>query len=380
MIMPTNFSPAFRLLGATGMQRSFLLLTSFLFAACATQAPSTPENPASPLAIDKSLSLPPSEPKAQPAAQVAAPTPAQVTALRDWVSRQDRMYKVAAPLLINNTALCKRNARLLAGFTAKTRHSYSAEYASVAEQALGLDDRLRVMYILPGSGADRSGLVRGDILLSLQGKPMPAGKDAEREAALQVAAAMEDRKSINLTVLRDGRQVALDVPLTRACAIGVELGDADFVNSYADGSRVMITRGMLDYVQSDEELAYVLAKELAHAALAQGPRPAMTAAINGLVRYAPPAPQPKPAPGPLKPYSPVADSTADKLALYMLVRAGYSIDDTLGFWKRLAARYPASISNSHTELHPASTYRFSVMNAVATAIRAKQKNRMPLLP
>ena len=367
------------------MQRSFLLLVPALLAACATQDAGVAQAPTGQPSFSGTA-----------AANVALPASAgsaaplnggELASLRDWVNRQNRLYKVAAPLLINNTALCKRNARTLAGFSAKTKYSYSSEYAGAAQEAFGLDERLRVMNVMPGSGADRSGLLPGDVLLSLQGKAMPAGKDAEREAALLVGAAMEGRNSINLTVLRDSRQVALDIPLTRACAIGIELGDADFVNSYADSERVMITRGMLDYVKSDDELAYVLAKELAHATLNQGPRPAMAATITSLLRFGPgPAPASAAAAasragaGAVKPYSPVLDSTADKLSLYMLVRAGYSIDNTLGFWKQLANRFPPTVQNSHTALHPASAYRFSVINAVVPAIKAKQKNRMPLVP
>jgi hypothetical protein len=372
------------------MQRSFLFLVPALLAACATQDPgmgqAPAEQPSLPRAAADNAALP-----SAPASRPAAPSAGHFASLRDWVSRKDSLYMVAAPLLINNTLLCKRHTRTLAGFTAKTKYSYSAEYAGAAQEAFNLDERLRVMNVMPGSGADRSGLMFGDVLLSLQGKAIPAGKDAEREAALMVGAAMEGRNSINLTVLRDGRQVALDIPLTRACAIGIELGDADVVNSYADSERVMITRGMLDYVKSDEELAYALAKELAHAALNQGPRPAMAATITSLLRFAPaPASTPgmalaagaasRPAAGTVKPYSPVLDSTADKLSLYMLVRAGYSIDNTLGFWKQLASRYPSTVPNSHTALHPASAYRFSVINAVVPAIKAKQKNRMPLVP
>jgi hypothetical protein len=308
-------------------------------------------------------------------------SPEKIAALRTWVEQQNRLYAIAAPLLINNTALCKRNARHLLGFTAKTKYSYSKDFIDAAQLALNLDDRLRVMNVLAGSGAAGSGVQRGDILLEVENKPLPQGPRAEREAAQIIGSAMKDRSSLNLTVLRGDERLAITVPLTQACAFGIELGDTDHVNSYADGYRVLITRGMLDFAQSDEELAYALAKEIAHNVLARSPRPRMGATIDSLRL-------PKtgmtgtiaPAAADIRPYTPVLDATADRLSLYMLARAGYGIDNALRFWKRLASQYPATVQDSHTALHPASAYRFSVMTQVTQNIKAKQKHRRPLMP
>ena len=68
------------------------------------------------------------------------------------------------------------------------------------------------------------------------------------------------------------------------------------------------------------------------------------------------------------------------LALYMLVRAGYRIDDALNFWERLARAYPAQMRNSFTALHPATDHRLSAMNVAAIAIQMKQEQGLPLVP
>jgi hypothetical protein len=235
------------------------------------------------------------------------------------------------------------------------------------------------MNVLPGSGAERSGVKQGDILLAVENKPMPRGQDAERSGALIVSAAMKGRSNLNLTVMRGAERMAIDVPLTRACAFGVELGNADYVNSYADGHRTMITRGMLNFTQSDNELAYAIAKELAHNVLAQSPRPRMGAAIDNLQLQKASTPRRTAAAG-IKPYSPVMDATADKLSLYLLVRAGYDIDNAIPFWKRLAAQYPETDRNGHTALHPSTAYRVSVMTEIVKTIKAKQAHRLPLVP
>ena len=114
----------------------------------------------------------------QPAAAVDT---AKEDALRARIALQDRMYRVAAPLLVKNLDLCKNNARKLLGFTAKNKYSYTEEYVDAAERALGLGDRLQIMAVLAGSSAARAGLHPGDVLIAVDEKPMPRGPNAERQ-------------------------------------------------------------------------------------------------------------------------------------------------------------------------------------------------------
>ena len=382
--------------------RCVVLMLPAVLAACATPAPPARVNPPVatpipvviqapapvPVAAPVQVVIPAPAPVAPPPSTVveAAPAPEmppvsvdKITLLQTWVNQQERLYRVAAPLLIQNTELCPRHVRNLLGMTAKTKYSYTADFVAEAQTALGLDERLRIMDILPASGAALAGMQKGDILLKVEIEPFPQGPDAERAAASLIGAEIQGRSSLNLTVLRDGERVAVTVPLTPACAMTISLGNSGYVNSYADGHRVMVTRAMLDFVQSDQELAYVLAKEIAHNALSSSARQDMSALIGRLDSLNANVGGDNPAAG-IAPYSQEADASADKLALYMLVRAGYSIDAVLDFWKRLALAYPKNIKNFHTALHPSTDYRLTVMAEVMKTIETKQKGGLPLLP
>ena len=50
------------------------------------------------------------------------------------------------------------------------------------------------------------------------------------------------------------------------------------------------------------------------------------------------------------------------------------------FWERLASLYPPSTLNGYTALHPATSYRLSVMDKIIADVRNKQAGRQPLLP
>ena len=74
------------------------------------------------------------------------------------------------------------------------------------------------------------------------------------------------------------------------------------------------------------------------------------------------------------------DAAADTLALYMAVRAGYSIDNAHQFWERLATQHPASVLNGYTAIHPATAFRLAAVDKVVQEVKMKQAARKPLLP
>jgi hypothetical protein len=350
------------------LQLVLTLAPAIFLAACVTPPENQPDKPVSSYV-------------APVVKKIVVDTPEQA-ALRVLTGQQDRLYRVAAPLLTNNAALCRGNARNLLGFTAKNKYSYPDDLVSAA-QGMGYEDRLQVTGVLPGSGAAKAGVLRGDILLAAADKPLPQGADAERQAANVLGPLVTGRTPIKLTILRNKAQQNLIVPLTLACAFNIELGNVDSVNTYADGRRVLITRGMLNFVQSDEELAYVIAKDLAHNSLGHAIRQRMVATTGGvidnLMRVQPDL-SANAGTGGIRPYPQDLDAAADNLALYMLVRAGYSVDAYSAFWQRLATQYPASVSNGYTALHPATAYRLTMIDKSLQTLKNKQAAGKSLQP
>lgn len=320
---------------------------------------------------------------ASPAPAVrAAFESAQIQTLRALTTQQDRLYRVAAPLLVSNAPLCKGNARNLIGFSAKNKYSYSEDYVQAA-QALGLGEQLQVTGVLTNSGASRAGVLRGDILTAVEDKQMPQGANAERQAAAILGPLVSSRSSVKLGLSRNNKPLAVNVPLTLACGFGIEFGNVDNVNAYSDGRRVLVTRGMLNFVRSDSELAYVLAKELAHNALRHPTRQRMTATVGGIIdnltRVTPDVSTLN-GTGGVKPMPQELDAAADTVALYMLARAGYNIDGANAFWQRLATQYPVTVLNGYTAIHPATAYRLTAIDKAVGDIKSKIAGKRTLTP
>jgi predicted Zn-dependent protease len=140
---------------------------------------------------------------------------------------------------------------------------------------------------------------------------------------------------------------------------------------------------MMSFAQSDTELAYILAKEMAHNSLKHASKQhivgTVSAIIDNLVRIQPDLSTMAGSAG-VKAMPQELEAEADKLALYMLARAGYSIDGAARFWQRLATQYPAAVQNSYTAIHPTITHRLTVIEKTTAEIKNKQASRRPLLP
>lgn len=314
-------------------------------------------------------------------------TTARMAAEQDTLSKmsllQDRLYRVAAPLLINNADLCKNQARNILGFTAKNKYSYPGEYADAAMVALGYGEQLQVSGVLAGSGAARAGLRKGDTLVSADGKTLSGGANAETVAAGVFGPLASSRAALTMAIERRGAIQNLVVPVTRACAFKVELGNSDNVNSYADGQRMMVTRGMINFAQSDEAIAFVMAKDMAHNILGhpvtQRQSGTQGSMIDNLAGIRPDTSM-LITTGGLKPMPPELDVAADSLGLYLAARAGYNVDNAARFWQRLAAQYPPTVLSGYTAVHPGTAVRLAAINKTVAEIKAKQAAKKPLLP
>ncbi|TFW30465.1 M48 family metallopeptidase [Massilia horti] len=344
---------------------------ALLLSACGTQAPF--QQGAAPAPV-------------KPAPQAPALTPqiaADAETLTRMASLQERLYHVAAPLLINNADLCKTHARNLLGFTAKSRYSYPGSYNEAAHVAFGMGERLQVTQVLAGSGAAKAGLKVGDRLVSAGGKPLPSGPQGPALAGSVFGPLVAAQATLPLTIERDGKERQLTVPVTRACAYGIELGNSDNINSYADGSRIMVTRGMIGFTRNDDELAYVLAAGLAHNVLGHAAVQRNSATIGSIIDN---LTRVKPddsmliGSGGIKAMPADQDVAADRLAIYMLARAGYDIDGVDEFWKRLAQAHPATVLNGYTANHPAVSTRVAAIQKTVAEVNAKRSAKKPLVP
>jgi predicted Zn-dependent protease len=193
-----------------------------------------------------------------------------------------------------------------------------------------------------------------------------------------------------LVLRRNGLRVQAQVQPAVVCDFPVTIGASDKVNAYADGDRMIVTQGMLRFVQNDQELAVVLGHELAHNAMGHLSAKTANSVMGGaggfmldvlvaaagvntggaFTRMGMKAGADA--------FSTDFEREADYVGLYMIARAGFEIEAAPNFWRRMGMRQPGSIE--HASTHPSTADRAVALEGTVAEVRRKQAAGLPLVP
>ncbi|MCG8324761.1 MAG: M48 family metalloprotease, partial [Thiotrichales bacterium] len=267
--------------------------------------------------------------------------------LQQHLRQQARLWDVSAPMLSEGVEVCHGQTRPNFGFVAWTRWDIERRYRIAAMGVLGLDDRLRVVHILPGSPAAEAGLLAGDEIEMVGRHRMPTGKSAG--AALELVLQRETLAGAPSTfrVRRgDARRMLEIVPRTQ-CAVDLVVTDSDQVNAFTHDGAVYLTRGLMGVLHDDRELAALTAHFIGHSLLGHRPSAGETTAA-GKVRsqleereWALLDEEEKAnlrkvgaLPG-FRAYSLAQEMQADRAALELMARADYPLEVLVEVWHSL---------------------------------------------
>lgn len=309
-------------------------------------------------------------------------------AFATFMARQDRLRRVADPLLVAARELCGSAVRPLYGFLLHDRPLYARvfgpEYEGVAARHFGLGEGIQVRYVHPDLAAAAAGLRAGDRVVAINGEPV-GGRSAVTVMEQILDQDATAPRPLTLEVERDGRRLELVVPGVPACAYPVQLVNHDAVNAFADGRRVGITTGMVRFAETDEELALVVAHEVAHNALGHLTKRFGNVMLGTLVDLALSVLGGVNTQGTFGrlgelAYSQAFEAEADYAGLYIVARAGYDIRQAPNFWRRMAVEHPGSIRENFMATHPSTPERFLAIEQAVREIEAKRRQGLPLLP
>lgn len=275
---------------------------------------------------------------AQAGAQPGAPAAAiPDAAAASTTLRQDdlRVALVAYRLALAGASSCPQR-HPLTGLLFHHLAEYEPRDRPLMIARHGLDRGPGILTVLAGTPASRAGLVAGDVLLAVNGRPLPTGAsvaaepkrekwrrladeaEAELETALRSGPA-------DLKVLREGREIALRLGSVPACLGRVRLARSTQVNAFATGRSVVMTLAMLRFLRSDDELAVVLGHELSHNIFGHPAMRSEEGILRGLGIKASAAWK--------------REEAADRFGLRLMAAAGYDLDAAIPFWKRYLGKY-----------------------------------------
>lgn len=349
--------------------------------------------------------------------------------------KQDRITRIAVPLLIAGAPFCDKignsfgfsyfDFKILDPLNSIERKLFVDYYSDsrVGAEQPGVHPYVTEIY--KGFGAEKAGLFKGDRIIEVDGKkvnsfykivtedvPFTDKKIQKKKwkssidevlasVGLQEKTKFKIKRSIEHEVYSDNdkgiRKTYKDTTLElfispkTSCSNRVLFIEDGLVNAYTDGKNIAITSGMLGFA-SDEELAIVIAHELAHCTEKHIRKKEVNSWMGTLAgaffdaavevglgirtynRYSNRATEA----GALA-FSQSFELEADYVGLYILARAGFSTEKAANFWRRMAKKSPSE-SNSMTGTHPSTAERYLLLHKTHQEISEKIRKGEPLIP
>ena len=284
-----------------------------------------------------------------------------------------RVAAIGHRLAVGALDLCT-DRQWLPGFAVHDLSQYRGAWREAAIRSLGLGDSgPAVLAVVAGGPADRVGLRNDDVLLGLDGVPpapgpRPAGAgtfDVMAQVLDGLEAAFADG-SARLDIERNGRRLGLTVAAEQGCATRFQLIPSARLNALADGRYVQVTTAIGNYVADDEELAAILAHELAHNALRHRARLDAAGVDRGLLGHF----------GRSARLVRATEIEADRLSVYLLDRAGYDPEAAVRFWQRFGGGVLGLFNGTH---HPSARRRIqSFREEIARIRQARAAGAVPM--
>lgn len=266
--------------------------------------------------------------------------------VRGLLQQDTAVATVGYRLATANVDLCAEHM-VESGMLIETLGQYGAAFRPAARQVLGLSDGPTVALVVAGSPAERAGLKQGDVLVDADGAPFAVsapdsddGRFASVEAAMtMIDTALADGKA-RLTVARGGQRMAIDLVGIPACRARFQLVPGNDADAVANGTWVQVSTRMAGFATTPDELAAVLAHELAHNALGHRKAKAKVQRLQEL--------------------------QADRLMPYLMARAGFDTSAAVALWRRFEAQRLGGLFPSAT--HPRWSERVRAVETERTRI------------
>ena len=166
-------------------------------------------------------------------------------------------------------ALCRDRAAPI-GAELDYIRAYAPADRPQAAATLALGDAPKVFSVIPQSPAAYGGLRAGDEVIAVNAREwrtIAAALDtpdllADELQALIATLPLEE--PLVLTVRREGAETAIPVTRTERCAVRFVLKTGGGLEAHSDSANVAISDKLVAFTRNDDELAMVLAHELAH--------------------------------------------------------------------------------------------------------------------
>ena len=290
-----------------------------------------------------------------------------------------------------NVDICKK-VDYTSGITYVNDYAIGIKIARFFPSNLNLSSKVSIIDIVENSPADKAGLLVGDKILKLGDYELPEGKKALKKISKHFSK-LETEEIQKIKIDRNGEIKTFEFAKNKICNYPIILTQDNIVNAFADGKKVIMTQGIVNYAKDDNELALVIAHELAHNDRghldAKNKNTLVMGSIGFILDLMTIYYSGGTAGGDAQntelwskigaeAYSVEFEKDADYGGAYYAVRAGYDIGNANEFWERMGAENPKSIAFNSS--HPATAERYLQIKKTVEEINKKKAEGLALLP
>ena len=267
---------------------------------------------------------------------------------RDGLSTEDRLWHLVFPLSVAAADQCVFERQATYGF-----------FLDDAPTSGGTADRdvpshVRVRYVHPELPAGKAGVEIGDWVVAVNDEPM-GQREASAVSEIIQRATRARIQPLTLKLSRASSVREVNLWAVPSCRLIVKLVDSPVVNAYSDGSHIVVTSGLLAFVRSPDELAWVLAHEIGHHALEHSGRARLQDVLNRfLTATVGDVPQ--------KLVQLESERRADQFGAHLLVRAGFDLQKARGFLERMQIYRSGVTTAEFARSHPSDQERLAALD------------------
>lgn len=241
---------------------------------------------------------------------------------KEGLSTEDRLWYLVFPLSVAAANQCV--------FEREATYGFFLDDGTPSEGTIdrNIQPHVRVRYVHADMPAGRAGVAIGDWVVAVNDEPV-GQREASAVSEIIQRATRARIQPLTLTLSRASSVREVNLWAVPSCRLTVKLVDSPVVNAFSDGSRIVITSGLLAFVRSPHELAWVLAHEIGHHALEHSGRARLQDVLNRFLT----------ARVGEVPHEQIvrieSEREADQFGAHLLVRAGFDLQKARGFLERL---------------------------------------------
>lgn len=273
-----------------------------------------------------------------------------------------RLATIAERLATANVDLCDQRQPALGMVLHSLRQYRQSDWPTV-KRVFGFGGPVAVEAVLAGGAAQNAGVVANDAVAAIGDQALPTSaadatkpESTDRDRALALIDAAPANQPLTITFDRNGEVTPRTLTPRAACKSRFEIVIGNGFDAQADGTVVQLGEKFFEGM-SDEEIAVVVAHELAHNVLRHRARLDAAGISRGLAAEF----------GRNARLIRETEDQADQLSVYLLANAGYDPGAPGRFWRKWGNKIGLEgIFRSRT--HSSAKSRAGAMDAIAAGI------------